>query len=114
VGNKRVTGFGAMGMAFYPIILSFTTQVWQYYGVSLIGGFFTAMATGAYANYMLENIPPSDRPSHLAWYNVILNLAILTASLAGPAIADQIGLVSALILCGCFRFLAGFTILKWG
>ena len=114
VGNKRVTGFGAMGMAFYPIILSFTTQVWQYYGVSLLGGFFTALATGAYANYMLENIPPSDRPSHLAWYNVILNLAILTASLAGPVIADQIGLVNALIICGCFRFLAGITILKWG
>ena len=114
LGNKRVTAFGAMGMAFYPTILSFSTQVWHYYGVSLIGGFFTALATGAYANYMLDHIPADDRPSHLAWYNVILNLAILAASLVGPVIADQIGLFSALILCGCFRFLAGVIVLKWG
>jgi len=114
LGNKRVTAFGTMGMALYPTILSFTTETWQFYGVSLIGGFFTALATGAYANYMLEHIPPDDRPSHLAWYNVILNLAILAASLVGPAIAEQIGLFSALILCGCIRFLAGIVILKWG
>ena len=113
-GNKRVTGLGAMGMAFYPIILSFSTQVWHYYAVSLIGGFFTALATGSYANYMLEHIPPDDRPTHLAWYNIVLNIAILTSSLAGPAIADQIGLFNALILFGIVRFLAGTIVLKWG
>jgi MFS family permease len=114
LGNKRVTGFGIMGMAIYPIILAFSTQVWHYYSVSLIGGFFTALATGSYANYMLEHIPPDDRPTHLAWYNIVLNIAILTSSLAGPAIADQIGLFSALILFGIIRFLAGVIVLKWG
>jgi MFS family permease len=114
LGNKRVTGFGVMGMAFYPIILAFSTQVWHYYSVSLLGGFFTALATGSYANYMLEHIPPDDRPTHLAWYNIVLNIAILTSSLAGPAIADQIGLFNALILFGFLRFLAGTLILKWG
>ena len=114
LGNKRVTGLGIMGMAFYPTILAFSTQVWHYYSVSLIGGFFTALATGSYANYMLEHIPPDDRPTHLAWYNVVLNIAILTSSLAGPAIANQIGIFSALILFGALRFLAGTLILKWG
>jgi len=103
-----------MGMAFYPILLAFSTQVWQYYSVSLIGGFFTALATGAYANYLLEHIPPDDRPTHLAWYNVVLNIAILVGSLAGPAIANQMGLFSALILFGFLRFVAGVFILKWG
>ena len=114
LGNKRVTGLGVMGMAIYPIILAFSTQVWHYYSISLIGGFFTALATGSYANYMLEHIPPDDRPTHLAWYNIVLNIAILTSSLAGPAIADQIGLFSALILFGVIRFLAGVIVLKWG
>jgi len=114
LGNKRITGLGVMGMAIYPTILAFSTQVWHYYSVSLIGGFFTALATGSYANYMLEHIPPDDRPNHLAWYNIILNIAILTSSLAGPAIADQIGLFNALILFGILRFLAGAIILKWG
>jgi len=114
LGNKRVTGVGVMGMAIYPTILAFSTQVWHYYSVSLIGGFFTALATGAYANYMLEHIPPDDRPTHLAWYNIVLNIAMLASSLAGPAIADRVGLFSALILFGIIRFIAGALILKWG
>jgi len=114
LGNKRVTGLGAMGMALYPILLAFSTQVGHYYLVSLIGGIFTALATGSYANYMLEHIPPDDRPTHLAWYNILLNIALLTGSLAGPAIADHIGLVSALILFGLVRFTTGAIILKWG
>ena len=82
--------------------------------MSVIGGFFWALVGGSYANYMLEYIPPDDRPTHLAWYNIVLNIAILIGSLAGPAIADQIGLFSALILFGFLRFAAGIFILKWG
>jgi len=114
LGNKRITGLGMMGMSIYPTILAFSTQVWHYYSVSLIGGVFTALATGAYANYLLEHIPPDDRPTHLAWYNIVLNIALLTGSLAGPAIADRVGLFSALILFGFIRFAAGTIILKWG
>jgi hypothetical protein len=79
-----------------------------------MGGFLFAMMNGAYINYMLENIPPNDRPSHLAWYAIILNIAILTSSLTGPAIANMVGLVNALIIVGVLRILAGLAILKWG
>ncbi|HLO14243.1 MAG TPA: hypothetical protein VK206_05400, partial [Anaerolineales bacterium] len=68
----------------------------------------------SYANYMLEHIPAHDRPSHLAWYTIILNAAVLIGSLAGPGIADLLGLFGALILFGFLRFLAGIFILKWG
>jgi MFS family permease len=113
-GNKKVTGFGAAGMALYPFLLAVTHSVWQFYVVSFIGGFLFAMINGAYINYMLEHIPPDDRPSHLAWYTIILNIAILTSSLAGPAIANWVGLVNALIVVGVLRILAGLAILKWG
>jgi hypothetical protein len=63
---------------------------------------------------MLEHIPANDRPPHLAWYNIALNIAVLIGSLGGPAIADQIGLFNALILFSIMRFLAGIAILKWG
>jgi len=113
-GNKKVTGFGAAGMALYPFLLAITHSVWQFYIVSFLGGFLFAMINGAYINYMLEKIPPADRPSHLAWYSIVLNIAILTSSLAGPAIADWVGLVNALIVVGVLRILAGLAILKWG
>jgi predicted MFS family arabinose efflux permease len=63
---------------------------------------------------MLEHIPAHDRPPHLAWYNVILNAAILIGSLGGPAIADLMGLSNSLLLFAVLRFLAGLVILKWG
>ena len=113
-GNKLVTAWGAAGMAIYPLLLAFSKNTWQFYGLSFIGGFLFAMINGAYINYMLEKIPPNDRPSHLAWYSIILNTAILTGSLIAPAIADMAGLVNALILIGILRILAGLSVHKWG
>jgi MFS family permease len=113
-GSKKVTGWGAAGMALYPFMLAAAQNVWQFYILSFIGGFLFAMVNGAYINYMLERIPPNDRPSHLAWYTIVLNIAILGSSLAGPAIAEWIGLAYALIVMGVLRVLAGLAILKWG
>ena len=113
-GNKNVTGWSVAGMAIYPFMLAAAHTVWHYYVLSFLGGFLFAMVNGAYINYMLEKIPPDDRPSHLAWYSIILNIAILGSSLAGPAIAEVIGLANALIIFGVLRILAGLAILKWG
>lgn len=113
-GNKKVTGWGVAGMAIYPFMLAAAHTVWHYYVLSFLGGFLFAMVNGAYINYMLENIPPADRPSHLAWYTIVLNIAILGSSLIGPAIADATGLVNALIIFGILRILSGLAILKWG
>ena len=113
-GNKNVTAMGVIGMALYPFLLALSHEVWQFYGISFIGGFTWALVGGAYANYMLEHIPHDDLPAHLAWYNIILNFSILASSLGGPAIADQIGLAPALILFAILRILAGAAILKWG
>lgn len=114
IGNKKLTGWSVSAMALYPLLLAFSTTVWQFYGLSLVGGLTFAMVSGSYANYMLEHIPAHDRPSHLAWYNVILNAAILIGSLGGPAISNSMGLSAALILFAVMRFLAGLSILKWG
>src|SRR5688572_4172834 len=111
-GHKRVTGWGAVGVGFYPLTLAFSQNVLHFYLLSFFGGFLFALVNGAYANYMLEHIPPHDRPSHLAWYTIILNFAILASSLLGPLIGDMIGLAPALMLFGMMRFLSGFFILR--
>jgi MFS family permease len=114
VGNKKLTGWSVSAIALYPLMLAFSTNVWHFYGLSLVGGLTFAMISGSYANYMLEHIPAHDRPPHLAWYNIILNSAVLIGSLVGPLISDGMGLVNALLLFAALRFLAGLTILKWG
>jgi MFS family permease len=113
-GNKNVTAWGVIGMAMYPFLLSMSSAVWHFYGISLIGGIVFALLNGAYANYMLEHIPANDRPSYLAWYNIALNVAVLLGSLGGPAIADLLGLSNSLILFAILRLFAGLAILKWG
>lgn len=114
VGNKNLTGWSVSALALYPLLLAYSSEVWHFYAISLIGGLTFSMVSGAYPNYMLEHIPAHDRPPHLAWYNVILNASVLIGSLAGPAIADVIGLSGALLLFGALRFLAGLVILRWG
>jgi MFS family permease len=114
MGHQRVTGWGMIGMALYPFILGLSHQVWQYYLVSLLGGFTWGMAGGAYANYLLERIPDHDRPAHLAWYTMALNAAILVSSFLGPFFADSLGLAAALMLFALMRVLAGLTVLRWG
>lgn len=114
LGHRRVTGWGMIGMATYPILLALSHTVWQYYLVSLIGGFTWGLAGGAYANYLLEQIPEHDRPAHLAWYNIALNAAVLTSSFLGPLIADSVGLVAALMIFGGMRALAGMIVLRRG
>ena len=114
LGHKRVTGWGMAAMSLYPFLLALAGNVWQYYTVSLVGGFTWAMAGGAYANYMLERAPSNDLPSHLAWYSMALNAATLIGSFAGPAIAQYTGLAGALMVFALIRFLAGLAVLKWG
>ncbi len=110
MGHKKVTGLGMLGMGLYPFLLSFSAHPWQYYAISVLGGCFWALAGGAYANYMLENIPPDDRPAHLAWYNLNLNASILLGSLLGPALADLSGLSMALLTIGLLRMFVGYMI----
>jgi MFS family permease len=113
-GNQNITGWSIAGLGLYPLFLSLSQNALHFYGVSLIGGLAFAFVSGTFANYMLEHIPAHDRPSHLAWYTVILNSAILLGSLAGPGISERIGLTSALVLFAALRMFAAVFILKWG
>ncbi len=114
IGHHKLTGFGAIGLSLYPGLLALSQHVAAYYLVSAVGGLSWSMLGGAYANYLLEKIPASDRPAHLAWYSLILNAAVLIGSLAGPALASHVGLHTALILFAVLRLLSGLVILKWG
>jgi MFS family permease len=114
VGHHKLTGWGMIGMCIYPVALALSHNATHYYMLSLVGGLAYALLAGAYANYLLERIPENDRPSHLAWYNIILNAAVLCGSLAGPFLARSIGIGVALLLIGLLRLLAGVAILKWG
>ena len=112
--HKRVTAFGVLGMSIYPALLALARGFGLYMVTSILGGFAWAMVGGALINYLLDKVPAEERPPYLAWYNIILNAAILFGSLLGPILANQIGLSTALILFGVLRLLSGLAILRWG
>jgi MFS family permease len=113
-GHRGTTAAGVIGMGFYPVFLAISHTPLHFYAISAIGGLSWALASGGYANYVLENIPAFDRPAYLAWYNVILNASILSGSLIGPLIANGIGLIPALLAFAALRWLAGAAMWKWG
>ncbi len=113
-GHRIVTGISVAGLAMYPLLLALSQSPADFYWTSLLGGLNYAMLIGSYANYLLEKMPIEDLPTHLAWYNIILNASILIGSLSGPLLARWIGLGMALLVIGLLRFLSGLAILKWG
>jgi MFS family permease len=113
-GHKSVTGISVAGLVIYPLLLALSRNAADFYWTSILGGLNYALLIGSYANYLLEEIPIQDRPAHLAWYNVILNISILVGSLAGPLLSRVVGLAGALILVAFLRFFSGLAILKWG
>ncbi len=114
IGHQKVTAIGISIMSLYPIGLALSQNALHFYITSAVGGFAASLATGAYANYLLEHTPANDRPAHLAWYSIILNLCVLVGSLSGPLIANAIGFTASLFLFAGARILAGIAIFRWG
>ena len=77
-------------------------------------GKFNALLTGAIINRLMERVPSNDRPAHMAWHNLALNLGILIGSFLGPVSAGLIGLQPALFLGAGLRLLAAGFFWLWG
>jgi len=114
LGYQRLTAVGITLMSTYPALIGLSRGFGLYLVASFIGGFAWSLVGGTLNNYVLEKVPPSDRPAHLAWYNLAFNAAILLASLTGPFLAGKLGLSTALILFAISRLFAAFSILRWG
>jgi MFS family permease len=112
-GNQRVTALGAAFMSSYPLFIALSRGLDLFLVASITGGLGWSLVAGALTNYVLEKIPDDNRPGYLAWYNLAINGALLSGSLAGPLIAGVIGRPVALLLFAGLRLLTAFLILRW-
>jgi len=113
-GNQRLMAIGTFTMSLYPALLAVSHNVEMFLLTSAVGGLSWSIVGGAIANYILEKIPEGERPEHLAWYNLVLNAAILLGSLGGPLLANQVGLISSLWIAAVARGLIALGFWKWG
>jgi MFS family permease len=114
VGNRWVVAIGAILMSTYPGLMALSQGVGLFLVASLLGGLGWSLFGGILNVYILERVPPDDRPAHLAWYNLALNAAILLGSVAGPLGASVFGLSVALAIFACCRLLAALSMMRWG
>jgi MFS family permease len=110
-GNHMVTVIGVALLSTYPLFTAYMPNLLFYLITSIIGGLAWALVGGALPNYLLEKVPPGDRPAYLAWYNLALNAAIFLGVLLGPLMAGWFNVQIALVLAFIFRF--GSSILIW-
>jgi len=109
-GFQRMTGWGLMIVTITLVMFTFSFHRWIYLLHSLIGGIGWAWIAGGLINFVLERIPADDRPSHLAWFNLINNAAALLCGLLAPLIAGWIGMAATLLLAAALRLGVGVVL----
>jgi len=112
--NQKLTAIGISLATIYPVFLPLCQTPTLFILVSAVGGIGWGAINTCLVNYLLEQIPNADLASHLAWYNIALNAAILAGAIFGPLIAGHIGLTAAIVIFGFGRLLAGLALLRWG
>jgi MFS family permease len=112
LGFKKMFGVGAVLVSIATLIFMNSYQFWVYMVHQVFSGVGWSMIGGAMANYLLEKIPADDRPAHLTWYNMAINLAVLICGLLAPLVANLVGLQGAMAISVILRLLAGILILK--
>jgi MFS family permease len=113
-GHHKLTAVGAIVMSSYPLLTGLSQELGLFLVTSVVGGLSWSLVGGALPNYILERVPADDRPAHLAWYNLTLNGAVLLGSLGGPFVANEVGLVAALVVIAGLRLASALAIRRWG
>jgi len=113
-GNYRLTGAGAILLALYPLLTALSWSLPLLIAANLLGGMVWAFLSGTFVNRLLELTPDDSRPSHLALYNISLNVATLTGTMLGPLLSDMVGLREALFIVFAMRLLSGLALFRWG
>ncbi len=113
-GHRKVLMVSAALFPLFPLFLGMAKGPELYYLACLFGGGINAMLTGAIINRLMERVPSRDRPAHMAWHNLALNLGILIGSFLGPVSANLIGLQPSLFLGAGLRLLAAGFFWLWG
>jgi MFS family permease len=113
-GNHRLNLVGAILLGLYPLLTALSTNIWWLIAASVIGGGVWAILSGSLANRLFELIPDNQRPSHLAMYNLSLNIATLSGTMLGPVFADLIGLREAMLAIFLLRVGSGLALARWG
>ena len=114
VGNRQGTVIGVAVFAAQTILLALARDAGGFLAASAVGGVASGILSAAQYNYHLDNLPREEQTVWIAWSTLLGNIAALLGSLAGPALADTIGIPWVLGGLALLRLLIGLAIFVWG
>jgi len=113
-GKRRMLVMLGVAVALHFCLVAFATPARLYlmYIAALLVGFFVTAGDVSLFEWLLEIMPPDDRPRYVAMNTLLMNLVAFAAPMAGAAIADVAGiptvyLISAasMLVCAALAYL---------
>ena len=108
-GNHFAIVAATAGLALYPLITAFSPSVEWIVFLSFLGGAFTAGFGLVFFNGLLEVCPEQNRASHIAVYNVLINVAGFVAPILATALMPLCGIYAMLLLGAALRALGALA-----
>lgn len=112
-GHHTLLAASAILMGTYPLIMGFASGPYHYWLASLLGGLVYGLVSASLLNRLMEVVPEGQRAGGMSFHNLALNLGILAGSLAGPGLADWLGLQDSMFAVAGLRLIAGLLMVFW-
>ncbi|HMN13388.1 MAG TPA: MFS transporter [Bellilinea sp.] len=113
ISFQRLTAIGMLITCGTLILFTYSYQNWIYYIHHTFAGIGWALINSGLINFVLQQIPESDRTAHLTWFNIVLNGAILLSGFVGPWLGNIFGIVSVLLGTVVLRLVVGILLYRW-
>jgi MFS family permease len=105
-GDRWLLRVTAFGMAAYALLTAFVPTIGWMIPTSILGGLAWSGCNLALFRILLEVCPQERRPTYVALYTALLNIAAFGAPLLGTALSGWIGIHQAFVVAGALRGVA--------
>ncbi len=110
-GNAYGVVWTAVGLSFYPVLTALAPTIEWIIPVQLVAGVTTSGYGITFFNRLLEVSPEEHRPSYIAGYNTLINLAAFISPFLATALTSVFDIHFLLIIGAALRFLG--SLLFW-
>jgi hypothetical protein len=114
VGVGKALLVSSLGIAFYPLAVAATTEIWILALLAGLAGFFVAGNDLVNFDLLLSSIPTDHQAILVGFYQTLQNSALFIMPLVGTLLADQIGLTGALVIAGLLRLIGSLLFFTLG
>jgi len=110
-GNRLVLIVTTLGVSAYTLFTAMVPTIEWMILTSILGGVTWAGCNLALFNAMLGVCPDDRRPTYIALYTSLMNIAAFAAPLLGAALSDWLGIRWVFVASSGVRFLSGVLFL---